>query len=241
MGPLYLIAHILTAKTDIYARPVPSAIAKALIPAACVGYLVPTALMFLPVDNPAVTQGWCAFWQPSPGYVAVLVPVFAAVIRRMERTPWEEVSVEKPEHVASLEPYKKKDVAPLLSAYAFVFAIAALVHVCTMAYIHYHADLTVWRVFFDLPNPLAGSWGLDATEGAFVFFKYDMVLVSIATVVFLLYTVWDTRRMGYVCTREAVQVVTAVVVGHVTLGPAATYAGVWFWRETVLASLGDSA
>lgn len=89
-----------------------------------------------------------------------------------------------------------------------------------------------------MPSPFAGGWETpNPAEGALIFFKFDMLFSAVPLLIFLLYTVWDIRRWGYISTATALRVALAVIVGQVFVGPPATYAGAWYWRESVIAGL----
>lgn len=179
--------------------------------------------MFLPYADPSVHQTMVALWQPFPVYVAALTWGIAAVIRRVSPT--------RPLH---LEMFEQKDLAPLQAAYSFAFGATALTHLASLFYISASPSLSVAEVFFSLPGPSTPA--SEAAKSVFAFFKWDMVLCFAAVLVYCLYSVFELRRVGYVTTEQAVRAAALTVAAQVVVGPGAAYAGVWAWREGVVAA-----
>lgn len=68
--PLYYLASMIPSSRASYwsptARAVSISYARALLPSLFVGFLIPTALIYMPYGNLSTTQGYVALWQPSP-------------------------------------------------------------------------------------------------------------------------------------------------------------------------------
>ncbi|GME56852.1 Monooxygenase FAD-binding protein [Neofusicoccum parvum] len=231
IAPLYFLLNVhttsRTAHTRAVGRPVPPAVAHAILPATILGYAVPTALIFLPYAAPDTHQALLATWQFVPLWVALLTAGGKAVLELVGGRP------------GAFDVYRKRDVAPLREAYKAAFWAGAGVHVAVGAFVALTALPTVtFENVLAVPNPLAGGAGLaglEAAEQVFVFVKYDFAFAAAAVALWCLYTVYELRRIGFATTKQALVAAGAVVVGQVVVGPGATYAGLWYWREGVWA------
>lgn len=273
MAPLYVMFAIFEGFDLPPGRFVRPAVAKSLIPALILGYIIPTILMLLPTSNVHALQAYCAIWQPSPAFVAVLVSVFSRVIgwwdrlgaqnqkqnndnaiedakegetpkRRNDfhnsRAARERKQLEDPNLPIeeSLERYKNPDVPILQAAYSVLFWLQAAAHISTLVYTYAHPDLTVSQLFLSLQDPFNKDWGLaDPVAAMMAFLQYDMAVSAAALIAYELFSVWKLRQMGYVTTRYAVLAALGVAAGQLTVGPGATWAALWSWRERVLANV----
>jgi len=114
--------------------------------------------------------------------------------------------------------YDKAEVPALCSAYAFACGTSALIHVGRR-----------------LASALSRSTGAGDVISALV--TGDELVPSVSFLVYILYTIWDLGALGYVASAQAWKVALCAIVGQVILGPGAAYAGLWWWRENVLADL----
>lgn len=269
MAPIYVILAIFEGFDVSPGRFVRPAVAKSLIPALVLGYIIPTVLMLLPTSNVYMLQNYIALWQPSPAFVAVLVSVFSRVIGwwdrlgaqkkssndkaiedkkvgetskegKKSRAAQEKEKFEDPnlpiEH--SLERYKNPDLPILQAAYSFLFWLQAAAHISTLTYTHNHPDLTISELFFGLRDPFAADWAItDPVAAMMAFLQYDMVVSATALIIYELFSVWKLRQMGYVTTGRAALAALGVAAGQLTVGPGATWAALWSWRESVLANV----
>lgn len=270
MAPLYVMLAIFEGFDLSPGRFVRPAVAKSLIPALVLGYVVPTILLLLPTSNIHVLQTYCAIWQPSPAFVAVLVSVFSTAIgwwdslgakkdndktiqaanvvanskedkySRKNRAAREKQRLEDPdlpmEH--SLERYKNPDVPILQAAYSVLFWLQAAAHISTLIYTYDHPDLTIRELFLGLQDPFAADWGItDPVAAMMAFLQYDMVVSATALLAYELFSVWKLRQMGYVTTPRAALAALGIAAGQLTVGPGATWAALWSWRENVLANV----
>ncbi|KAK6955988.1 hypothetical protein Daesc_003635 [Daldinia eschscholtzii] len=217
-------------------RPVPVSVAKSLVPAVTLGYVLPTILALAPVPSFRRWQNLLAFWQFAPPLFNVLTSVFSAGLERWQRG---RKSVAEYEEEHRLDCYKKEDVPILKSVYTYAFAVQATAHIATLSYASMHPGVSIVRTFFGLPNPFAPSWNLpDIFAEVATFFRYDMAVAVASFVSNNLYSIWDLRRLGYIKTTEAIKAAAAVIAGQFLVGSGATWAGLWYWREEKLAGLG---
>jgi hypothetical protein len=221
VAPFYFLLSVHTTSRSVYARttgrPIPSHVAKVLLPALCLGYVIPTVLMFLPHADSITQQNLIAFWQPSPLYVSLLVWVGSKALCAL-RAP-------KP---FDLEIFDNKDLPYLQSGYAFCFFATAITHICVLLYAGVSPSVSVSQSFFSLPS-------FDAIDIS-GFWKYDMVLCFSSVAVWLLHSVFELRRFGYITTFTAFKATGLTLAAGILVGPGATYAGVWAWRESIIAS-----
>ncbi|KAJ0116051.1 hypothetical protein J7T55_004996 [Diaporthe amygdali] len=261
MAPLYTMLAVFEGFDLSPGRFVRPAVAKALIPALMLGYILPTILMLLPTSNVPVLQTYCAIWQPSPAFVTVLVSVFSRVIswwdrlseqndkkddkaiEEKQKTKADQKKQQQPENYdlpmeESLERYKNPDLPILQTAYSVLFWLQAIAHISTAIYTYFHPDLTIKELFFGLKDPFAADWGLtDPVDAMMAFLQYDMAVSCAALLAYELFSILKLRQMGYVTTPHAALAVLGVAAGQLTVGPGATWAALWSWREDVLANV----
>jgi hypothetical protein len=183
-------------------------VAKSLVPALILSSMIPAVLiMIAPIADGSRWRGWIRL-EIIPSLFYILTAVFSFVLDRFYKPKYE---VESDKHE---EWYETDDIPILKSAYHFVVAAQIQVHIASIAYVYFHSDLSLRRVFLDLSYPIAAI----ASHN--------------------LYSVWELRRQGYVSTLEAMKVASAVVVGQVLVGSGATWAALWSWRESVVSGLG---
>jgi hypothetical protein len=167
----------------------------------------------------------------APPLVSVLVMLFDYAARLWNRLtqPTPNDSDKHPEW------YDTSDVPILKTTYGVVAAFQATVHLTSIAYALTHPDLTLSAVFFNLPAPFgAASWNLSLAETVFAVLRYDMVLAHTTSALYNLYSIWELRGQGYIATARALRAAALAVLGQVAVGPGATWALLWSWREDVI-------
>lgn len=217
-------------------------VAKAVLPATLLGYVLPAALTSLvPLTATGVSQSHfniqssvvCSFFLAPvtvPGLTTLVSRVLSYVHRKVDH-PVGQVDKATPEATRSSHSRDSVDVLRSLRlAYAVSFAIQAVQHICTIT-----------RNVIQTPG---GQRSLNAAVGSLLTYpmvpgqRYSsLVLYAGATLGFGLYTVWDLRRRGIVTNTDTKRSAIGVLTGHVLFGPGATYAGLWWWREGVLAKI----
>ncbi|KAL1644187.1 hypothetical protein SLS58_004467 [Diplodia intermedia] len=247
IAPLYYLISLHTTSNPLYTRTtgraIPTSVAKALLPALCLGHVLPTALMFLPHASPAAHQTYVALWQPFPVYVALLTSSIAYLIRRFSpSSPSDPADADPADDVDRLpldkQMFALADVAPLRAASAFAFAVAATAHVAAVVYIASNSNsssnpasstttINVADIFFNLDD--------SDSDPVFAFFKWDLALCSAAVLAWCLHGACELRRTGYVATAAAAaRAAAALVLAQGVVGPGAAYVGFWAWREGVV-------
>ncbi|GKT46810.1 citreoviridin biosynthesis protein D [Colletotrichum spaethianum] len=227
VAPVYYLISLYTTDRKVYTRPtgrpIPSSVARVLPAALCFGYVVPTILMFTQYGDNMAQQNAIAFWQPSPVYVSILTWVFSGILRYVSPTT----------KSLDWEIFDQKDLGSLRIGYALCFFTTAVLHICVFVYAHLSPSVSFVKAFFDLPTVASMSLGHDISG----FWKYDMLLCFGAVATWCLYSVYELRRLGYVTTRTAVGAAMATSLGNIVIGPGATYAALWAWREDIIAGL----
>lgn len=216
IAPLYYILHLLTVSPEIRmqtsGRLISPMVARALIPAFCAGFLMPTCLMFLPVEDPVLKQSLIAFWQLFPIYIAVFTFVIIAIFKVfLNRSS------------SSEDIYEEEDLPFLQTGYLLALYSNAILHWCSLAYISLSPIASATRVFwsasYDIFKPINNFW------------QNDMLLFFATILIWCFYTVILVQRSGYVSSWSATVAALAVLAGQFLIGPGATYAGVMYWRE----------
>ncbi|KAK4172898.1 putative monooxygenase [Triangularia setosa] len=179
-------------------------IARALVPALSLGYVIPTLFAFRSKST------WkTGLMTGTPLLVPVLTTVLSAVFRWWQNKSNGHVDAESED----FQRYKKDDVPVLRTAYSFAVVSQAVVHAALVAHAYVCLKATPFELA-TLPFSLTGTVG---------------VLGETA------YSILNLRLLGYVTGWQAARVALLSAGGQVVLGPGATMAGVWWWREEVIA------
>lgn len=240
IAPLYGILNALQSREDPGGRSVRPAVARALLPALILGYVMPTVMMFAPTSNTANWQDWMALWQAAPVLFSLFTFIFSFALGQWQKLvgPVEKKGDKEAEERRMFERYEDKDVPILKSVYTYAFWTQATVHICVFAYTFFHPHLSFSTLFWNLPNPMEMEWTItDVSILAKVFFQYDMVTALAAIVMFNVYTLFNLRRQGMITTFTALKAVMAVLLGQLLVGPGATWSGLWYWREGIISGL----
>lgn len=231
IAPLYYILSVLFASERSAGRWIPVHVAKALVPALTLGYILPTVMMLTPTVNTKSWQDWTALWQFSPIIFTTLTALFSSVIQQ-----WKRLTSSVKESPFDL--YKDEDVPILKSVYYYAFALLTASHVSTLAYAYFHPEITFAELFGNLPSPFELEWSLPTLGSQIaIFLKYDFAMCFTAIAIYGLYAIWTLRKCGYVKTSQVTVPVLACILGQLLVGPGATMVGLWSWREGVLADL----
>ncbi|KAK4646853.1 uncharacterized protein QC761_100980 [Podospora bellae-mahoneyi] len=177
-------------------------VARALMPALSLGYVIPTLFGLSPT------------WGASQGVVSsgfaigapLLVPVLTTALSRW----WESRSTA---YAEDFERYKKDDVSALKKVYKLAVVSQAAAHIMFVAHAYFRLKTTPLQLI-SLPFSLSGAVGFLGET---------------------LYSILDLRFLGYVTGWQVANVSLTSILSQVVLGPGASMAGVWWWREQVIA------
>ncbi|KLJ12311.1 hypothetical protein EMPG_12625 [Blastomyces silverae] len=215
-GPLYYAAYMLTSSSMNYwwpvSRQIPTSYAKALLPALLLGYLLPTIL--------------CSYHEYSAIYVNIILNLLSTLYAKAypdsSRTPPAD------KHMPDL-PF-------LTRVYHLIFSVAALAHIFTLsaALAPRYPGISIADIFIP---PTTGNLQLllSVPESRIrTLALVDFGVFWTATMVWCALAMWDMNRVGRARVNMGVAV-GAVVMGTVAVGPGATAAAVWCWREERMA------
>ena len=244
VAPVYFALSIMSDKGKQLTQSVPPGVAKAVLPGVIFGYFIPSFVMSQPTSDLTVKQNLIAFWQASPVYAGILTAFLAAFLKKFaEERAAKLRSKAKSKSKSQVQSTNDSDshstsgnpLTTLRMVYTVAFFIFAAQHFLVISEIVSNPNLSFERIFLELPHPL-GTWDLsDATEAMFIFMKFDLMFFTLSVMVYLHYTIWNLRLLDCVTGPQAVMASWAVAAGQIAVGPAATYVGVWFWREEALA------
>lgn len=224
--PLYYIAYLYESRGTKYwttsQRTVPLHYAKALLPALIIGYLIPTVALFLDDPDPEqkMRQFLVFFWQPTPLYVNVILFLLSKLFGSGNPAPKKGGNT-SPTH----------DVKYLNALYVVAFAVTAVAHIAAFYVVFTSTDPQhSFTHVFVKPH----DWGQSGvTKGLHAVFQADYWIIFIASLVWAYLAVCDLRRGGKTDVSRF-QSAALIIIGSIVVGPAATLAGVWYWRENVM-------
>ncbi|KGO65541.1 Monooxygenase, FAD-binding [Penicillium italicum] len=229
IAPLYFASSTYISSGIAYFSPntrtLPESTARALLPALILGFVVPTIMLFLPMADALNTrQLFIALWQPAPVYVVVLTQVFSFVIKSISSsTPTKTGS-------AAADNKTNRDFPYLQTLYTVAGGVSASFHVALLLSWAALGTNFITKTF--IPSEAFAQVATIA-DGVFIFFQNDFLLVAAATLLCCLASVWDLYRIG-VSNVSWQMALAGLILGSLAIGPGATVAAVWYWREEVM-------
>lgn len=115
----------------------------------------------------------------------------------------------------------------LKTMYLITGLIAAAVHLTVVFNCITSKDLSLASIFLPSSDSFTPK---DIGHGVFIFFQYDFLLCTLGFLIWGSVTMWDLYRFGLSSISPLVAV-GGILAASAVLGPGATIAGVWFWRE----------
>lgn len=198
------------------------ATAKAILPAVILGYIIPSMLLFFPYTDTDTHQVIIAFWQPAPVLVPILTGIFSYFTTKLRAGQHSNESSNRT---------KEDTYLPHLSAvYKATGIIAACFHAFVIIGCVVLSDFSLTDVLLRKDSFAPVS---DLADGVFVFFQNDCLMTAVAVFLCCMVTVWDLYRVG-LSNVTLLGGLGAVVAGFGLVGPGATAAAVWCWREHLL-------
>lgn len=225
----YLVSIILTPETGASRRIDPD-VASAVLPATLVGHVVPGILMsVLPLTATEVSRSYftlqsivCHVFYFSPIAVSVLTKGISLAIKSLRwfssKSDAEAIGVEEKTTKQAQDVEDRPDLPALKTAYAAAFAYQSIQHILT-------GQLSSPGSLMSSRLTHLGLAGVSTSP---------MALYQLSTLTFGLYEAWDLVSRGYVTSREAKWAALSLVAGTYLVGPGAQYAGLWYWRESVI-------
>ncbi|KAG0158292.1 hypothetical protein PDIDSM_5805 [Penicillium digitatum] len=229
IAPLYVSSSTYISSGIAYFSPstrsLPESTARAVLPALMLGFVVPTIMLFLPLaDALNMRQVFIALWQPAPVYVVILTRMFSCVFKSTGSS-----SPAKNDGAAA-QTKSNRDIPYLQTLFAVAGGISACFHVALL--LSWAALGTKFITKACIPSE-AFPQVAKIANGVFIFFQNDFLLATTATLLWCLASVWDLYRIGV--SNVSWQVALAsLILGSFAIGPGATVAAVWYWREEVM-------
>ncbi|KAL2882282.1 hypothetical protein SGCOL_002551 [Colletotrichum sp. CLE4] len=219
--PLLGLGIVTQGTNTLTGRHVPVKYAKAILPLAIVGYAIPTILACLPIQNRQFRHAVGLVASAAPVFSAALVNGIASVIQKLKDVTSSikaDKEVKGKDKEEFIDMYRKKDVVPLKTAYAFAAGVCATIHVAS-------------AMFQALATTSSGSLpdGIPTSTGLF----------GLASAALSLYSAWDLRSEGFVTTKQALLGSLGSIISGIAVGPGAALAGFYYWRESMLDSFGN--
>jgi hypothetical protein len=224
-------------------RKIPVEVARSMGPALVASGIGPLLLIFSTsqgTDKWEVLRFICTSF---PLFFTLLVASYSLIRKRGEQAKiygqkyngTTKESVTPRDQVAPLkECYLPNDVPILQSLYLWIFYQQCLAHFALVAYGYLNLGLSLAAPFLVLPRSFTTLIAPSSAMGAL---EYDMTLASLGFLAQTVYSLWSLRYLGYVTTLAVVRAAIGVVAGYVFLGPSATLAGFWIWREGIFSHL----
>ncbi|KIL85044.1 hypothetical protein FAVG1_11917 [Fusarium avenaceum] len=212
-------------------RPVDPRISRSIFPAVVLGYVAPTALALLPIQDTELKRRIGYIWQAYPLLCLAFTRGLAAVRprqkKRSENQEAEGKAKTKPINFASeseIEMYENKDVSPLKLTHGAAFAACIVALAATKL------------------APAAGlhtfeNWAHSSLSPVLSLTKSTCVINAASGLIYSLYNAWELRSLGFLGTQQAVFGGLASLATLSLVGPGATVAGISYWREHVISSL----
>jgi len=222
---LYYFAFAQNTRKEDYlrsGREVSLGYAKVILPSVVLVYCIPTIAMFLPWNDVQLTQALTAFWQPAPLLVNVAMWIFALVFAASG--PPGEANPKGPPTRGTA------DLKHLNRIYLTAFLVSAAAHVGTMYVCLTSSNPQLSLSYVFLPN--RDTWKASTTLGLHWIFQWDAWYIFGSALVCCWLSVWDVQRaLGVSGIAASLKALVAIGMLTVLVGPGATMAAVWYWRE----------
>lgn len=194
----------------------PRSYAKALLPSLVLGYLLPTIAVYLPFSDPdwVLKQKLVAFWQITPFVVNILLLIFGALFAGSDGPRQE-------------DGYHSVQ-ATLDRIYLVSFTVSTLSHF-GMLYAWRAWNLSFVRIF--VPQVYMLEHGV--ADPLHYVFQIDYLVILASGLLMAFLALWFLNNSGKV-PFNAIQILLAISIGTVVVGPAATIAAAYWVRDTPL-------
>ncbi|KAI1323102.1 FAD/NAD(P)-binding domain-containing protein [Xylariaceae sp. FL0255] len=233
--PVWTLISFLTVDVHTLDRTVDADVARSLLPA----LLSSLAVAAFSTTSPG---GWQT-WIPISAILFPITTTAVAFFQKIQRRRAGKVQSERHE-----EWYSTEDVPYLKLVYDFALVIQAAFHLAVVAYIFLSASPPVSfqslyansTSIFSLSN---GGWDWDmmlsrsGVDKDTAVMGFGLLVLVIAVTCQNLHAIWQLRKIGYITTWTGLKVAAAALLGQVVVGPGATWARLWRWREDVFVGL----
>ncbi|KUJ19502.1 FAD/NAD(P)-binding domain-containing protein [Mollisia scopiformis] len=214
----YFLHYIMTPASKFHTsdnRLVQVSYAKTVLPAIIIGYCIPTAATYWPTSSLSTLQSWNYVWQFFPVLIVGFHGLFARCVK-------DTTDVDKYKNV-------KADLPYLRSAYIF----SAIVSAGMYWYVYAVTPIPFLDIFFkDLADSRRAMHTLTEIIGTML--KFDEIFCFLSSAVWTLLCFRDLKSERRLKT-SWFNVLGAMALSTVLLGPGASFALMWWWREEILA------
>ncbi|KUL90235.1 hypothetical protein ZTR_02097 [Talaromyces verruculosus] len=205
-------------------------VARALLPALILGYILPMMLISLDAFN---TAQWATWVSRVHGFAPVFVCGLTFAYAQFGQIWNARYKTQKDREQSAFECYKAQDVPALKSGYLFAFVLQTVAHMTLLVYVHNKLSITLSQaVFQSFWN--SNRKGMGQTT---ILLSGEVEITFVTWFISNIYSIWDLRRFGYIKNRDGLVCASCVVAGQFLVGPGATWAGLWYWREEVIVGL----
>lgn len=253
VAPLYYACSLFSADATGASRNVDPLTAMAAFPATMIGHVLPSVLMnTLPLTATEVSRSCftlqsvvCYAFYFSPITVSLLTKGIAVGVKWLRRT-WNSSSTPADKQTTKAQDAQlSADLPALQRSYYMMLALQTAQHLLFAA----EALRMLLKALapFSLHDQVAllvsarsgfASSFLEVEQGPAHAIGSSLTLFMSSTLAFLLHTVWDMRRHGYITTGEAVK--ACLGLSATPSAPGAAYTGFWSWRESILSRVAHS-
>ncbi|KAL0573426.1 hypothetical protein V5O48_008520 [Marasmius crinis-equi] len=250
--PIYYLLSVWSIRPSVAGRRVPESVARAVLPASILGYVVPTILMFIPaVQRSPVLPLVTVLYHFGPAIVSMLTTLFVKLREPQKRSCDETVgknltspSTKSASDIDNETACSLSDLPHLRHAYIVTFIFCVSVHFALLFILFVHSSssplapkaISFARLFTFASTHLSANASPETllAESLFQFAKLDFWYAIVSVLCYSLHSIFAMRRRGLITTKKALQAFMLLVVSQVVVGPSASLAGMWYWGEGVL-------
>lgn len=249
VAPVYYAFSLFAPDATGTSRTVDPFTAMAAFPATIIGHVLPSILMStVPLTATEVSRSYFTF-QSIVCYAFYLSPVTVSLLTKgisigvkWLRCKWSSKSTHVKATTEAQDAHPNPDLSALRKTYSMMLAFQAAQHLYFAAealrmLLEALAPFSLHDRIALLVNTRSGfaSFIFETEQGPAHALASSLTLFMTSTLAFLLHTVWDLRRRGYITNSEAVKAFLGL--SATPIGPGAAYAGLWLWREKILRSV----
>ncbi|KAI8622900.1 FAD binding domain protein [Xylariaceae sp. FL1651] len=239
VATIHALLSILLGFNGITGRYVGREVTRALVPAITITYIIPTILAFTAQTTTNFAQVWVSSWHFAPSLFSILTTAFVFAQSWYKARVGTGTTTPTADEIraSALERYKNPDAPMLQAVYYYAFAVQSTVHISILVKTILEAYTSMSTLGMDQADLSYGNWDALNFLWANEIFKNDFSLAFSVMLIYQLYAIWNLRQQGYVKTNTAISAVTGILAGQILIGPGATWALLWSWRESVLCGL----
>ncbi|KAL5872991.1 hypothetical protein ACKVWC_008611 [Pyricularia oryzae] len=212
--PVYSAVYGLAAFRQPPGRHVELTAAKSMFRTAVLGCALVLLIKLALESRPGTTISWRDLTQ----FVSLFPILVCGLNNLIKKTQPKARNPSEPEAFGF---YKTDDMPYLRALYGCAFAVQAAVHLASGGYSNAAGPFS--RSISGVARSLVDA---TSTSGP----AYHSLLMT------NLHAIWDLRAHGYVTTPRALRAALSAAAGQALVGPGATWAGLWCWRDEVYAS-----